>query len=458
MNQVNKPVQTQPENRVVPHSLEAEEAVLGSILIDPEALYRVHFLSAADFFLVKHQWIWQALTALSEHRQPVDYLTVCQELDRRTQLAEIGGQAYLSHLIGAVPTAIHAEGYGRIVEQHSIRRKLLAAASDIAQLAYAEEKDITDVLDQAQKAVYDIAPSQNGQSLEHLPPLLAEYYQMIEARYERRGEPTALGVPTGFADMDRLLGGLRKTDLIVLAARPSVGKTSLLLNIALNAATRFQQRVAIFSLEMSRDQVIERFVAHQSGIDSHKLRTGGLAEADWPVFVEATSHLSTNGKGLWIDDTPAVSPMQMRSRLRWLQAQHGLDLVVMDYLQLMSPGGKFENRVQEVSHISRSLKALAKELHVPVLAVSQLNRAIEQRADKKPLLSDLRESGSIEQDADVVLFLHRDDDKIFDLDAPMIPLDLIVAKHRKGPTGLAPLMFIKSLTQFVNGVVKEVML
>lgn len=439
--------------RMAPHSLEAEEAVLGSVLIDPESLYRVPFLAGGDFFLVKHQWIWEAMLALSTRREPIDLLTVCEELERRQQLAQVGGQAYISHLINVVPTAIHIEGYGRIVEQTSLRRKMLGAASTIAQLAYEESDDVCTQLGKAQQAILEIGLGRDGNDVEALPPLVTKYYEQVEWRYEHKGE--MLGLPTGFIDLDNLLGGLRKTDMLVLAGRPGTGKTSLMLNIALNATHKFNQRVAVFSLEMSKEQIVERLVAQESGIDSQRLRAGKLDDADWPRFVEAASHLSTNGR-MWIDDTPALSAMQLRSKAHRLHAQHGLDLIAVDYLQLMTADGRHENRNLEVSHLSRSLKALAKELRIPVLVVSQLSRAVEQRQDKRPQLSDLRDSGSIEQDADVVMFVYRDE--LYNGSAQNGTAEVIVAKHRNGPTGTVGLYFRKHLTQFANAVRREVLL
>ncbi len=386
--------------RMAPHSLEAEEAVLGSVLIDPEALFRVlPFLSPGDFFLVKNQWVWEAILALHERRDPIDFLTVSEELERRGQLADVGGQAYLSHLINVVPTAIHAEGYGRIVEQTSIRRRLLATASDIAQLAYEEAQEIDEVIDRAEQALFGVSERRIARELVPISDVIRSYYARIEYLYEHRGEP--LGVPTGFLDLDRLLGGLQRSDLIIIAARPGVGKTSFMLSIGLQAARRTHQRVAIFSLEMSNEQVVQRLISQETGIDSQRLRLGDLHEEEWPLFVQASSALS--GTSLFIDDTPSISALQLRTKARRLHAEHGLDLIIVDYLQLMTGDMRSENRVQEIAYISRSLKGLARELNVPVLAASQLSRAVEQRSDKKPMLSDLRESGCLTGDTLVSL-------------------------------------------------------
>lgn len=445
------------EIRMAPHSLEAEEAVIGSVLIDPETLYRVPFLSANDFFLVKHQWIWSALLALNERRAPVDFVTVCEELNRRGQLTDVGGQAYISHLINTVPTAIHAEGYGCIVQETSIRRKLLQAASDIAQLAYEEAEDVNVVVDKAEQICFAVRPQRHG-NVTILPKLIADYYSQLEYRYEHNGE--VLGLPTGFIDLDGLVGGLKRSDVIIVAARPGAGKTSLLLNISLNAI-QFKQHVLIFSLEMSSEQLAERLLSQASGIDSQQLQTAHLLDEDWPRFIEASSHLSSNGQGMWIDDTPGITPLQLRSVARRLHAEHGLDLIVIDYLQLMgidiAQGRRYENRNAEITYQSKAIKNMARELNVPILVASQMSRAIEQRADKRPLLSDLRESGSIEQDADVVMFIHRED--LYDEHSEKKNIaEIIVAKHRRGKTGSVELFFRSHLTQFVNAARREVQL
>jgi replicative DNA helicase len=435
---------TQIIERLPPHSVEAEEAVLGSILIDPEAILRVgQFLAAADFYIVKHQWIWDACCTLHERQEPIDFVTLTHELEARQQLAEIGGAAYISHLINVVPTAIHAEGYGHIVERQANRRRLLLAASEIARLAYDEDSDADQVNDRAEQLIMRARHNIGARDTRPIGAVLKEYYERIEYLYEHQGEP--LGVPTGFVDLDKLLGGLQKSDLIVVAARPGVGKTSLMLNIGLNAAVRFQQRVAVFSLEMSDQQVGERLVAQHAAIDSQRLRFGQLTEADWPQFVQTTSHLSD--QHLWIDDTPAISPLQLRAKARRLQTEHGLDLIIVDYLQLMSVDRRAENRTLEVAQISQALKNLARELNVPVLAASQLSRAVEQRQDKRPMLSDLRDSGAIEQDSDVILFIYRDDLYNAACETPNVA-EVIIAKQRKGPTGTIQLYWQSQLNRF----------
>nr|HID13758.1 replicative DNA helicase [Anaerolineae bacterium] len=457
-------------DKMVPHNVEAEEAVLGSLLIDPEALFRVSpFLKGEDFYIQKNAWIYEAIFALHERREPIDFVTLCDELERRGQLEEIGGAAYITRLINAVPSAIHVEAYGHIVEHAAIRRRLISAASRIAQLAYQEAEDVDQTVDQAEQALFSVSQRRIARDLAPIQDIIRRYYDRIEYLYAHRGEP--LGVPTGFIDLDRLLGGLQRSDFILIAARPSVGKTSLCLSIARNAA-RHGQRVAIFSLEMSAEQVVQRLVAAETGIDAQRLRLGDLREEEWPLFVQATGKLAD--LPVFIDDTPSISALQLRTKARRLHAEHGLDLIVVDYLQLMTGDVRSENRVQEVSHISRSLKGLARELDVPVVAASQLSRAVEQRSDKRPVLADLRESGSLEQDADVVMFIFREeyylerkkpgrrgDEDDMDFDRRMEKwddakakvanlADIIVAKQRHGPIGDIKMLFHGAFTRFAN--------
>lgn len=380
--------------KMIPHDGEAEEAVLGSLLIDPDALYRVaSFLRPEDFYIQKNGWIYEAILALHDRREPVDLVTLRNELEARGLLEEVGGVAYLARLIDTVPTAIHVEAYGRIVEEAAIRRRLINAASDIAQLAYQEGQEIGEVLDRAEQSLFAISQRRITRDLVPIQEVVRPFYDRIEYLYAHQGEP--LGVPTGFIDLDKLLGGLQKSDLIIVAARPGVGKTSLCLSIARNAA-RLGKHVAIFSLEMSAEQVVQRLISAETGIDAQRLRLGQLREEEWPLLVQATGVLSE--LPIFIDDTPALSALQLRTKARRIHAEYSLDLVVVDYLQLMTSDVRVENRVQEVSYISRMLKSLARELDVPVLAVSQLSRAVEQRTDKRPVLADLRESGCLTGD------------------------------------------------------------
>ena len=440
--------------RQIPHSVEAEEAVLGSVLTYPEALYDVvTFLKSDDFYIVRNRWIWEAILDLHERRAPIDFLTVTQELERKTRLEEVGGPAYVGALINATPTPLHAAAYGRMIEETALRRRLIAAAGEIVQLAYELDLDIDQVIDRSEQHLFAVSERRISRDLRPIRDVITDYFERIQYLSDHRGE--VVGVPTGFIDLDRLLGGLQKSDLIIVAARPGIGKTSLLLSMALTAARKHNQRVAIFSLEMSAEQLVQRLIASETGIDQHRLRMGDLHDDDWPLFMEATGRLSE--AKVWIDDTPSLTSLQMRTKCRRLYAEHGLDLIIIDYLQLMQGDFRSENRVQEISNISRNLKSLARELNVPVMAAAQLSRAVEQRQDKRPILSDLRESGSIEQDADVVMFIYRDEVYNPETEKKNIA-EIHIAKHRNGPTGMVELYFRSHLTQFANAAIREVTL
>jgi replicative DNA helicase len=441
-----------PAPQVVPHSQEAEEAVIGAVMINPEAYYDVaQFLQANDFYIHRHQWIWEAFTRLHERRIPIDLLTVSEELEQMGQLAEVGGPAYLTALINAVPTSLHAEAYGRRVEETAIRRRMLTAANDIAKLAYQESATVDAVMDEAEKAIFGVSERRMTRDLQSIQQVLSDYYDRID-QLANRDEET-LGVPTGFIDLDRLLGGLQPSDLLIVAGRPGMGKTAFMLSAAKNAAQTHKKHVAIFSLEMANEQLVQRLIAQETGIDSQRLRTGKLQEDEWPVFTHAIEVLSDTR--IFLDDTPALTPLQLRTKCRRLHMEFQLDLIVVDYLQLMSGGIRSDNRVQEVSHISRNMKILARELNVPVLAAAQLSRAVEQRADKEPQLSDLRESGSLEQDADIVMFIHRPE--MYERDTTKKNIAQIkIAKHRNGPVGTIELVFRNNLAKFENAVTHNV--
>jgi replicative DNA helicase len=384
----------------IPHSREAEEAVVGAVLINPEVYYDVaQFLQADDFYIHRHRWIWEAFQRLHEGRIPVDLLTVSEELDRMEQLAEVGGPAYLTALVNQVPSSLHAEAYGRMVEAHSIRRKMINAANQIASLAYNEESAVDEVMGEAEKAVFNVSERRLRNDVEPIRQVMSEVYDNIDELSRRDGE--VLGVPTGFIDLDKLLGGLQPSDLIIIAGRPGQGKTAFLLSLALHAALEHKKRVATFSMEMSNEQVAQRLISQQTGIDSQRLRTGKLSEEEWPLFTHSIEVLSDTR--IFMDDTPALTPLQLRTKCRRLYMEYGIDLVLVDYLQLMSGDTRNDNRVQEVSYISRNLKILARELNVPVMAAAQLSRAVEQRAGKEPQLSDLRESGCLAGDTLVPL-------------------------------------------------------
>ncbi len=430
--------------RLPPQNIEAEQSVLGSLLIDPDAVTRVaSILKASDFYRESHKLIYQAIQNLHERDEAADFITVSDELARQGQLEEVGGASYLTYLINAVPTSVHAEYYAHIVERTAILRRLIEAASQIGNLAYEEADDVDDVLDRAEQILFGISERRITRDLIPLRQLLGDYFERIEYLSQHQGE--LFGVPSGFTDLDKLLGGFQRSDLIILAGRPSMGKTSLALSMGLNAAKKYDQKVAIFSLEMSCEQLVQRFISAETGIDSQRLRAGLVADHEWPKFIQATGLLSE--LNIFIDDTPALSILEMRTKARRLASEHSLDLIIVDYLQLMRGSGRSENRVQEVSDISRGLKALARELNIPVLALSQLSRAVEARQDKRPMLSDLRESGSIEQDADVVMFVYREDMYDENTDKKNIA-EISIAKHRNGPTGKIHLFFRKELAQF----------
>lgn len=438
--------------QIVPHSREAEEAVIGSVLINPESYYDVaSFLKSEDFYIHRHRWIWEAFARLHDRRIPVDLLTVSEDLDQFGQLAEVGGPAYLTTLINNVPSSLHAEAYGRIVEETSIRRRMLTAANDIAKLAYQQDASVETVMDEAEKAVFGVSERRMTRDLRPIRQVLSEFYDRMDQLASRDEE--SYGVPTGFIDLDHLLGGLQPSDLLIIAGRPGSGKTAFMLSAAKNAAQKYKKHVAIFSLEMSNEQLVQRMIAQETGIDSQRLRTGKLTEDEWPLFTHAIEVLGDTI--IFLDDTPALTPLQLRTKSRRLHLEFRLDLILVDYLQLMSSGNRSENRVQEVSFISRNMKILARELNVPVLAAAQLSRAIEQRADKEPQLSDLRESGSLEQDADIVMFIHRPE--LYEKDTLKQNVAQIkVAKHRNGPVGTVELIFRSQIAKFENAATYQV--
>jgi replicative DNA helicase len=438
--------------QIVPHSREAEEAVLGAVLINPEAYYDVaSFLRADDFYIHRHRWVWETFTRLHERRSPIDLLTVTEELDQLGQLEETGGPAYLTALISNVPTSLHAEAYGRIVESNAIRRRMLTAANEIAKLAYQQEASVDTVMDEAERAVFGVSERRTTRDLRSIQEVLSEYYDRIDQLSSRSDE--TYGVPTGFTDLDRLLGGLQPSDLLIVAGRPGTGKTAFMLSAAKNAAQKNKKHVAIFSLEMSNEQLVQRIISQETGIDSQRLRSGKLEGDEWAIFAHAVEVLSDTM--IFLDDTPGLTPLQLRTKCRRLHAEFNLDLVLVDYLQLMSSGVRAENRVQEVSYISRNLKILARELNVPVLAAAQLSRAVEQRADKEPQLSDLRESGSLEQDADIVMFINRPE--LYDKDTLLKNVAQIkVAKHRNGPVGQVEMVFRSNIAKFENAATYQV--
>ncbi|MBC7812814.1 MAG: replicative DNA helicase [Burkholderiales bacterium] len=436
-----------------PYSQEAEEAVIGAVISNPDAFLSVTaFLQIEDFYLLRHSNIWKALLRLNERGDPIDLLTVSEELSNMGVLDEIGSVAYLMQLVNNTPTSIHAEVYGRLVERAAIRRRLLKAADEIKALALDEELSIERVTDEAESRLFSVTDRQMKREFIPMNVAISEYFDVIEHLVANSDQP--LGLPSGFKDLDKLLGGFQRSDLLIFAGRPGMGKTSFLLTVALNAA-KLRARIAIFTMEMGVEQIVQRIVSMETGINTQKLRLGQLSPHEWALFVQATGNVSN--LRIFIDDTPSLTPTQMRSKCRRLAHEEGIDLIIVDYMQLMSGGSNSfnNNRVQEISYISRTMKELARELNVPVFSAAQLSRAVEQRQDKRPVLSDLRESGSIEQDADVVMFLYRDSIYNEATEHPNLA-DVIIAKHRNGPTGTVSLYFNKSITRFEDGEVRRV--
>jgi replicative DNA helicase len=427
----------------LPANIEAERATLGSILLNREAIVVIApWLSVASFYLEKHAWIYEAMLACYNARIPPDTRTLSDELRRHDRLEPIGGISYLADLVDSVPTSYHVEYYARIVERTALLRQLIVAGGKIAALGFDEQDDVEATLDKAEATLFEVSQRRSTQDFMHIGQIIDSYYEQINYLQEHHGE--VVGVPTGFRDLDEITGGLQRSDLIILAARPSVGKTSLALSLAYNVASIGQSTVGVFSLEMSREQLVQRLLALDTGINTHTLRTGHIRDTELQVLMEAMGRLASTP--LYIEDTPGLSVMEVRSKARRLQSQSGVDLIIIDYLQLMS-GRRSDNRVQEVSEISRGLKALARELNVPVIALSQLSRAVEGRQSHVPMLSDLRESGSIEQDADIVMFIYREE--LYDKETDKKGIaEIHIAKHRNGPIGVVPMRFDANTTRF----------
>ncbi len=437
-------------DRIPPQNLEAEISVLGGVLQDPGALLKaMEVLRPADFYKEAHRRIFGACLDLFERNEPVDLVTLANELLRRKQLEEVGGASALSALVDAVPTAANVAYHARIVKDKALLYALIQKATAVVSRAYADKEDVDEVLDWAEQQIFEISQDKISRSFVPVKSVLKGTFQLIEKLYDRKSHVT--GVPTGFRKFDEMTAGLQPSELVVVAGRPSMGKTSFCLNIAEHAATHEQILVAIFSLEMSKEQLVQRMLCSVAKVDSHKLRTGYLSDADWPKLTTGAGRLSE--APIFIDDTPGISLLEMRAKARRLKAEHGLGLVIIDYLQLISGRGRVESRQQEISEISRSLKAMAKELDVPVVALSQLSRAVESRQPPRPQLSDLRESGAIEQDADVVAFLYRPAfyraRREEELDEPEDnTTEVIIGKQRNGPTGTVHLAFLREYTRF----------
>jgi replicative DNA helicase len=432
-----------------PHSLEAEQSVIGGLMLDNSAWDEIaDIINEQDFYRHDHALLLRAIAALAENDQPYDVVTVSEWIGARGDLDSIGGLAYLSILANDTPTAVNIKAYANIVREYSILRSLIQVGNEISASAYnADGRPSKELVDEAERKVFLIAEqgAGNRQGFEAINELLGRAVKRVEEMYK---SGTALtGIATGFTNYDEKTSGLQNSDLIIIAGRPSMGKTSFAMNLAENAALNNDNSVAVFSMEMPGDQLALRMMSSLGRIDSHNLRTGKLDDHDWPRLISSVSMLSK--AKLFIDDTAALTPTELRARTRRLKREHGLDLVIIDYLQLMQVGGSTENRATEISEISRSLKALAKELKVPIIALSQLNRSVEQRPDKRPIMSDLRESGSIEQDADVILFIYRDE--VYNPESnDKGTAEIIIRKQRNGPIGTVRLSFLGQYTRFEN--------
>lgn len=435
---------TPPTTKVPPQNVEAEQAVLGGMLIDNESINRVvETLGAHDFYRDAHQKIFAAVLGLYNKSEPSDLVTVTNVLKAGGDLEAIGGASYLAALVDGVPTAANIASYARIVREKSVLRQLIQGATDIVSRGFEQQGNVDEFLDDAERVIFEIAQRRVRPGFASLRDIVRDSFKAIETLYEKKALIT--GVPTGFKDLDRITSGLQPSDLIVIAGRPSMGKTALALNIVERAAVETGQICAVFSLEMSKEQLVQRMLCSRAEVDASKLRGGFLMESDWPKLTRAAGILSE--APIFIDDSPGLTVLEVRAKARRLQREHGLNMLVIDYMQLMRGIGRAESREREISEISRSLKALAKELAVPVVALSQLNRGVESRTDKRPQLADLRESGAIEQDADVIAFIYRDE-----MYNPSSPdegkAEVIVGKQRNGPTGRVMLSFRKHLTRF----------
>ncbi|SDI39928.1 primary replicative DNA helicase [Alteribacillus persepolensis] len=435
-------------DRKPPQNIEAEQAVIGAVFLEGEALVAAsERLRPEDFYRVSHQRIFQVMLEIGERGDPVDLVTVTSVLQDHQWLEEVGGISYLTDLANAVPTAANVEYYSKIVQEKSILRRLIRAATDIASDGYGREDEIEDILNDAERSILEVAQQRSSGAFVSIKDVLIETYDNIEMLQNRENDIT--GISSGFAELDHMTAGFQRSDLIIVAARPSMGKTAFALNIAQNVATKTPENVAIFSLEMGASQLVQRMLCAEGNIDATKMRTGSLEEEDWEKLTMAMGSLSS--AGIYIDDSPGIKVNDIRSKCRRLKQERGLGMILIDYLQLIQGSGSKsgENRQQEVSEISRSLKGIARELDVPVIALSQLSRGVESRQDKRPMMSDLRESGSIEQDADIVSFLYRED--YYDQDAEnQNIIEIIIAKQRNGPVGNVELAFIKEYNKFVN--------
>ena len=434
------------ESRRLPHNADAERTVLGAVLVDNSAFNSAaELLSRNDFYREGHRRIFEAMSDLAERSLPIDLVTLRDELVRSQALEAVGGAAYLAGLVDGVPRITNVEHWSRIIKEKAVLRNLIHASNQIAQSCYEAEEDAAVLLDRAEKSIFEIAEHRVRQGFVGIREIVKESFRTIDQLSQSKELVT--GLPTGFVDLDEMTSGLQKGDLIIIAARPAMGKTSFCLNIGQYASHKTGETTGIFSLEMSKEQLVIRMLCADARVDSHRLRTGNLTEKDWARLAKAYADLSA--AKIFIDDSAVISPLEIRAKCRRLKAEHGLGLVIVDYLQLVSGSTRTENRQQEISQISRSMKGLAKELEVPVIALSQLSRAPEARADKRPELSDLRESGSLEQDADIVMFIYREEEYKRTEENQGLA-EILIKKQRNGPTGSCKLAFLKEFTRFEN--------
>lgn len=435
-----------PISKLPPQNVEAEQSVLGAILLDNNALNKaLEILNPDDFYKEAHKRIFKTILDLNERNETIDLITLTDYLKGRNELEQVGGASYLTSLVNSVPTAANVRQHSKIIHEKALLRNLINVATEIVTQGYEGSGRVEDLLDQAESSIFGISERKIRPSFVPLKEIVKGSFETIERLYERKERVT--GVPTGFTDLDEITSGLQPSDLIVIAGRPSMGKTSLALGIAQYAGIEKRLTTAVFSLEMSKEQLVMRMLCSEGRVDAHKLRSGYLGRADWPKLTTAAGRLTE--APIFIDDSPALSVLEMRAKARRLKAERGLDLIIVDYLQLMRGRGEADTREQEISEISRSLKALAKELHLPVVALSQLSRAVESRTDRRPVLADLRESGAIEQDADVVIFIYRDE--IYrQTDENKGLADIMISKQRNGPVGIRKMAFIDRYTRFEN--------
>ena len=446
-----------PHGRVPPHNLDAERSLLGGILLDSQAFADVlEHLKPEDFYRDAHRKVFEAMCELFGKSQPIDRITVKDQLTSLGAFEAVGGDEFIDLLDKIVPTAANLAYYAKIIHEKALARRLIEAASAIAQLGYEQHGDVADFADECERRIFAVTEQRTAQSFVHLKPVIAATFKTIQSLYERQEEIT--GIPTGFADLDRITSGFQPGDLVILAARPSMGKTGCALNVATHVGCRaqFQQKacgVGIFSLEMSKEQLVMRMLSSEARVDSQRIRTGKLIESDWAKLAQAAGILAD--ANIHIDDSPGVSALELRAKCRRLFARYEntdqpVRLIIVDYLQLMRGNERIDNREQQIAEISRSLKALAKELAIPILALSQLNRSLEKRPDKRPMMSDLRESGSLEQDADTILFIYREEVYEKEKEDAKGKAEIIIGKQRNGPIGTAELAFIHEHTRFEN--------